>query len=99
MTIGGWLTIRYRPSTTSPSFESACRLSLVRAFSAAFLAAFASFSVARFCGAFLSFFFPFDLPLLAPTKVSIAAISVASERCAYQMSIVDISANSAIAAR
>ena len=47
----------------------------------------------------LFFAFFFDLPLLAPTKLSIAAISVASDRWAYQTSIVDISANSAIAAR
>ena len=30
-TIGGWLTIRYCPSTTSPSLDRACRLSRVRA--------------------------------------------------------------------
>ena len=46
---------------------------------------------------FFAFFF--DLPLLAPAKLSIAAISVASDRWAYQTSIVDISANSAIASR
>ena len=35
ITIGGWLTIRYWPSTSSASFDSACRLSRVRAFSCA----------------------------------------------------------------
>ena len=35
-TIGGWLTMRYSPSTSSPSLESACRLSRVRAFTSAF---------------------------------------------------------------
>jgi hypothetical protein len=51
-TIGGWLTIRYWPSTRSASFESACMLSRVwafwRVFSAVFsarLAAFRSFLV------------------------------------------------------
>ena len=39
-TIGGWLTIRYCPSTSSASFDSACRLSRVRAFSAVFSAPF-----------------------------------------------------------
>ncbi len=63
------------------------------AFLAAFLAAFASALIAVFFASF------FDLPLLALAKLSIAAISVASDRWAYQTSIVDISANSAIASR
>ena len=42
-TIGGWLTIRYSPSTCSASFESACRLSRERAFSAVFRAPFSRF--------------------------------------------------------
>ena len=33
ITIGGWLTIRYWPSTSSASFDSACKLSRVCAFS------------------------------------------------------------------
>ena len=91
-TMGGWLTIRYRPSTSSPSFDNACRLSRVRAFSTCFLADFswpfvtASSFVAFFC----------DLSFFAETCLSMVASSVSSDRWAYQISIVDISANSAI---
>ena len=72
----------------------------MRAFWAVFLAAFASASTSflSFFAAFFVFFFS-DVPLLAPTKLSTAAISVASDRWAYQTSIVVISANSAIATR
>ena len=87
-TIGGWLTIRYRPSTCSASFESACRLSRVRALSAVFLAA-----LWTVLACFLS----------APFSELAAALMASStswaETRAYQMSIVRISANRAIASR
>ena len=65
MTIGGWLTIRYRPSTCSASFDSACRLSRVRAFSAVFSA--------RFCGPLLR-----RLLARVPFRSSRAAFSIAA---------------------
>jgi hypothetical protein len=64
-TIGGWLAIRYFPSTTSPSLDSACRLSRVCAFAATFsarfsalMATFSSFRAAssRLLAAFSRFF-------------------------------------------
>ena len=88
ITIGGWEMMRYRPSTSSASFESACRLSLVRAFSATFFAPFSPL-VASF----------FALPEAVRVKVLIAAISSCSDRWAYQISIVLIWASSAIASR
>ena len=78
MTTGGWLTIRYRPSTCSASFESAWRLSRVLAFFAAFrafLAAFLSGALDRLSG-----------------SVDDRPSSSASESAAYQMSSVPISA-------
>ena len=48
-TIGGWLTMRYLPSTSSASLESACRLSRVWAFAAIFAAALALAFAAFFC--------------------------------------------------
>ena len=56
-----------------------------------------AFAFAFFCF-FLEAFFP-EVSVLAAAKLSIAAISVVSERCAYQTSMVDISANSAIVSR
>ena len=87
-TTGGWLTIRYWPSTCSASFDSACKLSRVRAFCACFRAFFSAVFAA-----FLS------APLAELVMAARAAIRSASERCAYQMSIVRISANPAIASR
>jgi hypothetical protein len=53
MRTGGWLAMRYLPLTVSPSFDSACMLSLVCAFSAARLACLAArlaiFACSRAC--------------------------------------------------
>ena len=120
-TIGGWLTIRYFPSTSSPSLDSACRLSRVcafaRIFSARFSAVFAAFSssfaafssfAARFScffgafsclSAFSCFFAAFSCFAVPATALRIAAISSSSSRWAYQMSIVGICANAAMASR
>ena len=87
-TTGGWLTIRYWPSTCSASFDSACKLSRVCAFCACFRAFFSAVFAA-----FLS------APLAELVIAARAAIRSASERCAYQMSIVRISANRVIASR
>ena len=81
-TIGGWLTIRDWPSTCSASFDRACKLSRVRAFSAFFSARLSAFASL--------FFF---------SMLGTAAMISSSERCAYQMSIVRIWANPAIASR
>ena len=89
-TIGGWLTIRYFPSTTSPSLDSACRLSRVRAFAAVFVAVFS----ARLA-AFRSFLVLDDSAAALRTP----CMSSSSSRWAYQMSIVPIAANPAIASR
>ncbi len=88
ITIGGWLTIRYSPSTLSASFESACRLSRVRALAAVARARFSPFSAS---------FFVFPFPVRAWSLM--AAISSCSDRRAYQMSITPIAANPAIASR
>ena len=88
-TIGGWLTIRYCPSTRSASLDSACRLSRVCAFATFFSAVFS-----MPCGCLLE-----RLALLAAAASSMASISCSSDRRAYQMSIVPICANSAIASR
>ena len=53
---GGWLTIRYCPSTSSASLDSACRLSRVCAFAAVFSA--------RFSARLASFLLLLLLPLL-----------------------------------
>ena len=87
--MGGWLTIRCSPSTVSASFDRACKLSRVRAFAASFSASFSLF--------FAIFFFA--LLACALSAFFMAARSSASDRRAYQMSMVDISANSAIAVR
>ena len=51
---GGWLTIRYCPSTTSASLDSACRLSRVCAFATFFSARRAAFfAVLRLLGSLL----------------------------------------------
>ena len=87
-TIGGWLTIRYRPSTSSPSFDNACRLSWVRAFAAPLRMVFSS------CLAVLACF----LEALAAARRSVCSSSSSSRR-AYQMSIVPIWAKLAIDSR
>src|SRR5215475_5495693 len=102
ITIGGWLTIRYFPSTSSPSLDSACRLSRVcafaRAFSADLAALFASFSLPLAC--FLDAFDPFFASSASPVRVPRAAVATwSSSRWAYQMSIVRICAKEAIACR
>ena len=93
---GGWLTIRYRPSASSPSLDSACRLSRVRALRASFSPRWAVFS------AVLAFFFP-CLPLasraISATVPRTAAISSSSGSWAYQISSVRICANPAMASR
>jgi hypothetical protein len=102
ITIGGWLTIRYFPSASSPSLDSACRLSRVCAFCAAFCPAlFARFaSSACFFACFLAAFDPF-LACFARSAVAprLALITWSSSRWAYQTSIVRICANAAIACR
>ncbi len=81
--------MRCLPSTTSASLESACRLSRVCALAAICLARPAAALAAFFCA----------LPFWALSAVLMAAISSSSERWAYQMSMVSIAANSAIALR
>ncbi len=88
ITIGGWLLIRYRPSTDSASLDSACRLSRKVAFAAICRVSFALFFASFFC---------FPLPVRA--RFSSAAFSSSLERCAYQISMVPICANRAIASR
>jgi hypothetical protein len=98
---GGWLTIRYRPSTTSPSLDSACRLSRVCAFSRVFSARLAA-SLASFASSLaLLAFFPFPLSSFSvwATTPRIAAISSSSSMCAYHTSIVGICAKAAMASR
>ena len=85
---GGWLMIRYRPSTISASFDSACVLSRVRAFSA-ILAAFFWSVFACFLSA------PFASRAAAPT----ASITSWAETFEYQISITPMSANRNIASR
>ena len=89
MTMGGWLTIRYFPSTCSASLESAWRLSLVWAFST-FCRAVFPMPLAAFLRAF---------PFWVATARSMASSSCSSDSRAYQMSSVRICANSAIASR
>ena len=89
MTIGGWLMIRYFPSTRSASLDSACRLSLV--------CAFATFCRASFTMPWAAFLRAF--PFWLATARSMASISCSSDRRAYQMSRVFICANWAIASR
>ena len=108
---GGWLTIRYCPSTCSASLDSACRLSRVcafaRFFSARRAASFASFAC---LGSFCSFlaalpFLSLSFSFFTAAEVSAAraswmtVLNWSSSKCAYQMSIVGICANSAIASR
>ena len=101
---GGWLVIRYCPSTSSPSLDRACRLSRVRAFSrfrSDRLISLASCSC-FFVSFFASFFsaLPFALPVArvsAAVASEIFAVSSSSSRWAYQMSKVRIDANSAMA--
>ena len=85
---GGWLTIRYRPSTCSASFESAWVLSRVRAFSA-FLTAALWTALACF--------------LPAPFTERAASLTASRTSCAetreYQIAIVPISANFNMASR
>jgi hypothetical protein len=100
MMTGGWLTIWYCPPASSPSLDSACKLSRVCAFAAVccptFSARLASFSCSSFP------FFPFapltSLFVLA-TALRSVAISSSSSRWEYQMSIVGIFAKSAMASR
>ena len=83
-TIGGWLTIRYRPSTCSASFDSACKLSRVCAFSGGLLGAL----LGRLVDGLLL------RPLLRTGRVVDGACSSSSsDTCAYQISSVPISAN------
>ena len=88
-TIGGWLTIRYFPSTRSPSLDSACRLSWVCALAAAFSAFFSARLAALVC----------FLVLAALAAWRIACSISSSVRCAYQTSKRPISAKPAIASR
>ena len=98
---GGWLTIRYCPSTSSASLDSACRLSRVCAFAAIFPARFSACLASFSCSSSLPFFpfFPLASIFVPATALRISPISSSSSRCAYQMSIVGIFANSAMASR
>ena len=112
---GGWLTIRYCPSTSSASLDSACRLSRVCAFArffsarrAASFASFASFAAFACLGpfwsflatlAFLSFSFLTAAEVSAARASWMTVLNRSSSKCAYQMSIVGIPAKSAIASR
>ena len=81
-------TIRYSPSTCSASFDRACRLSRVRAFTAFFVP---PSSVSAAC-------FFFALPFWLPRPVDGRHQLLLGE-WAYQMSIVRICANCAMASR
>ncbi len=106
---GGWLTIRYCPSTSSASLDRACTLSRVcafaRFFSARRAASFASLAcLESFCPffaalAFLSFSFFTAAEVSAARASWITVLNRSSSKCAYQMSIVCIRAKSAIASR
>ena len=88
--MGGCALMRYWPSTTSASLFSACTLSRFLAFAAMAWARFSAFLAAAF------------LDLLAFPSVPsflIAANMSRSDRCAYQTSILPISANPSIASR
>ncbi len=85
---GGSLMIRYRPSTCSASFESACVLSRVWAFLAVLSAALWT-ALAFFLPA------PFTERVPAPT----ASRTSWAETREYQTAIVPISANSSMASR
>ena len=102
ITVGGWLTIRYLPSTSSPSLDSAWRLSRVCAFSAALRARFRAFfaSLVLFFAFFLSAFVPFFAAFArSAMPLRTAVTSWSSSSRAYQMSIVPICAKEAIASR
>jgi hypothetical protein len=86
--------------------DSACRLSRVRAFAAIFPARFSVFSAcfssrSSFFSAFPAFAFFASLAsfLVSAAELRIAAISWSLSSRAYQMSIVPIGANPAIASR
>ena len=100
---GGWLTIRYCPSTSSQSLDSACRLSRVCAFAAVFSAVFSARLASFSCASSFFSFFPFVASLTSffvlATVLRIAPISSSSSRWAYQTSIVGICAKPAMASR
>ena len=108
-TIGGWLTIRYSPSTSSASLDSACRLSRVCAFCNVFSAVFAALSSARSALSGLALrallalpFAPFLPSCRGARRATVARIEAmmsSSSRWAYQTSIVPICAKPAIASR
>ena len=85
---GGWLTIRYRPSTCSASFDSAWVLSRVRALAAFFTAALWT-ALACFLSA----------PFTERAAASTASRTSWAETREYQIAIVPISANSNMASR
>jgi hypothetical protein len=87
---GGRLTIRYWPETSSASFDSACRLSRVRAFAASLRAIFPTRLAAL--APFLVFW------AWAAASWSTCETSF-SARWAYQTSIVPMVAKPAIASR
>ena len=88
ITIGGWLTMRYRPSTTSASLDNACRLWRPRALETIFRAFFSPCLAAFFPG-----------PPATRARSLMAPSSSCSERRAYQISSVPICAKPAIASR
>ena len=92
--IGGWLTIRYRPSASSPSLDSACRLSRVWAFWAVFSPRSMAFFAALAC-----FFACLPFAASPATVPRTAVISSSSGSWAYQISTVRMPANPAMASR
>ena len=96
-TIGGWLTIRYRPSTSSPSLDSAWRLSRVRAFAACLVRGLLGPAgrlrvLLRLFLLLLAFFpaafFPLAFLVVSATAPRTASMKSSSERWEYQTSIV-----------
>jgi hypothetical protein len=87
---GGRLTIRYWPETSSASFDSACRLSRVRALAASLRAVFSA------CLAALAPFFVLDASAAA---LRTPCMSSSSSRWAYQISIVPMAAKPVMASR
>jgi hypothetical protein len=87
---GGRLTIRYWPETSSASFDSACRLSRVRALAASLRAVFSA------CLAALAPFFVLEGSAAASSST---CRTWSSARWAYQMSIVPMAAKPVMASR
>ena len=96
---GGWLTIWYCPPASSQSLDRADRLSRVCAFAAVFCARFSARLASLSTPSSFFPFFPLSSFFVSATVLRIAVLSSSSSRWAYQMSIVGICANSAMASR